>query len=380
MDDDIEDLYLFSLGKSNFSTVAEFSTFIFYLLLSIAFILAFSYYILQVIVLSRWRQLYVVHLQRCWLPILSFSKWYRGKADLCSLLKSLYASAPIGSPYVGFYVGLRPALLVVQPDIVNLMLNLNFDHFTDRVNHLDTGRICSSLMFNTIFLADHIRWQALRPPIEPAMSTFNVRMMWKNVLNCFSMMSDDDFCKRRIALSVEKHISNVIKRIAFGIDVGSAFAGDIDWDPEKRTEMRSNAEVSMRYRNIGENSGEGDSYINAEQDPLPAEMSQPASFYCHGIAWLKESLRLSDVCTKWYGVPEWIQRFLTTFKVNKILEQYFYKTSRSVMRIRERALNYNDTDFMQMLLCLRNNGSIIGQEKFNFIIQPGISYFIFPRN
>lgn len=372
MDDDIEDLYLFSLGKSNLNPATELSAITFYVLLSLTIILAFYYYILQVIVLSRWR--------RCWLPILNFTKWYHGKADLCSLLKILYDSAPIGSPYIGFYVGLHPALLVVQPDVVNLVLNVDFDYFTDRVNQLNTGRICSPLMFNTIFLADHIRWQAMRPPIEPAMSTYNVRMMWINVLNCFPMLCDDGFCKRRIAYNVEKHISNVFKRIAFGIDVGNAFASDIDPEQlENITETRSGAEESIYYRNIGESSVEGDFYLNAEQDPLPVESSQPASFYRENIAWLKESISHADLYAKWYGVPEWIQRFLTSFqrylisvKVNTKLEQYFYNISQSVLQIRERSPNHYDTDFMQLLLCLRNNGSIMDQEKFNFINQSGI--------
>lgn len=372
MDEDIEDLYLFSL-MANLNKESQLSTYVFYFLLSMIIILAFGYYILHAIVFSRWRQINVVHLHR-WYPILNFSQWYRGGIDLCSLLKDLYDSAPIGSPYVGFYVGLRPFLLVIRPDVVNLMLNLNFDHFTDRLHHLNKDRTCSSLMFNTMFLAGHRRWKALRPSIEPAMSTFNVRMMWNNVLNCFPMMRykldvpcvrhDTDFCKRRVANSVEKHISNVIKRIAFGIDVGNAFSDDIDCVPEQLenpTESRSSNEESLV---------EGHFSINAKQDLLLAETSQSASFYQQGIAWLKESVRLSDVFAKWC-VPEWIQRCLTSFKVDTKVEQYFYKTSRRVLRIRESTLNYKDTDFMQILLCLRNNDSIMNQENFTFTDLPG---------
>lgn len=125
-------------------------------------------------------------------------------------------------PVVGFYLGLKPALLVRDPEIIRNILIKDFGSFFNRGLYSDEK--IDPLTGNLLFLNGE-KWRHLRSKLSPAFTSGKLKAMFSTLVEC------GDSLQKHIAQLVDtqqlievrdvfaRYSTNVIASVAFGIEI-----------------------------------------------------------------------------------------------------------------------------------------------------------------
>ncbi|XP_014242313.1 cytochrome P450 6k1-like [Cimex lectularius] len=99
-----------------------------------------------------------------------------------------------GEPYIGFYEGSRPVLMIQDPDILRSVMSSNFDHFVDRGAPIVNKYPHIAKM---MLILNGKEWKQVRSIVAPAFSTGKIRKM----LDTIELSSQD----------LKQYITKIIK-------------------------------------------------------------------------------------------------------------------------------------------------------------------------
>ncbi|XP_031629073.1 probable cytochrome P450 6d5 [Contarinia nasturtii] len=224
-------------------------------------------------------------------------------------------------PFLGVYGIMRPILFVKDPQLVRTILIKDFAHFSDRGVHCNEDYDPLSAH---LFALPGKKWKNMRAKLTPTFTSGKLKAMFSTIVNCGSTLHSylDNLVSENEPLHIReisaRHSTNIIASVAFGIDV------DCINNPDN--EFRENGRKFF-----------ASTFMNGIR------------FFIRFIApKLMPILRIK-------GIPSDVEDFIKTL-VKQNLEY------------REKN-NYSRKDFFQLLIQLRNGGTVQLDDEWSTVIK-----------
>lgn len=224
-------------------------------------------------------------------------------------------------PFVGVYGVFRPILFIRDPELVRTILVKDFAHFSDRGVHCNSDY---DPLTAHLFTLTGQKWKNLRCKLSPTFTSGKLKAMFQTFVDCGSTLQVylENLINKNEVLDVReiaaRHSTNIIASVAFGIDVD--------------TITNPNHVFRENGRRIFE------------------------STFLNGIRFfLKFIAPKLLVMFRIKAVPMEVERFIKTI----VRENLDYREKNNVSR----------KDFFQLLVQLRNGGSVQLDDQWNTIVK-----------
>ncbi|XP_031625573.1 probable cytochrome P450 6d5, partial [Contarinia nasturtii] len=233
--------------------------------------------------------------------------------------KNIYNSTK--EPFIGIYGILRPMLLVRDPELVRSILVKDFANFADRGVHSNEDY---DPLSGNLFSITGQKWKNMRSKLTPTFTSGKLKGMISTLNECgFKLQKHlDKLAAKREMLDVREvsacHSTNVIASVAFGIEINCL--------ENPNNEFRVNGRKALDQ-----------SFMNVIRGLI--SFVQPK---------LMSILRLKSV--------------------NSDVERFIMSVVKDNMEYREKN-NVSRKDFFQLLLQLRNNGTVQLDDKWETVIK-----------
>ena len=178
-------------------------------------------------------------------PFGTFTPIVLQKSSFGDHFTQLYNQYYKDNKLVGTYAGLRPSILVCDPEIVRLMFIKDFQHFRDRGVYIDEVR---DPLSGHLFSLRGEKWQNLRGKLSPTFTSGKLKSMFSTIVDCGAPFekyinekaSNGEVVEMREVLA--QYMTNVIASVAFGIDI------DCVGNPDQ--EFRRIGRMVMNFFNV----------------------------------------------------------------------------------------------------------------------------------
>lgn len=224
-------------------------------------------------------------------------------------------------PFLGVYGVLRPILFIRDPELMRTILIKDFAHFSDRGVHCNEDYDPLSAH---LFTLTGKRWKNLRAKLSPTFSSAKLKAMFNTFVDCGATLENylEHLIEQNELLDVReisaRHSTNIIASVAFGIDV--------DTISNPNHEFRENGRQIF-----------ASTFLNSIR------------FFLKFIApKLMLILRIK-------AIPQNVENFMKSL-VKRNLE---YREKNNVSR----------KDFFQLLIQLRNDGTVALDDQWNTVIK-----------
>lgn len=224
-------------------------------------------------------------------------------------------------PFLGVYGILRPILFIKDPELVRTILIKDFAHFSDRGVHCNEDYDPLSAH---LFTLTGSKWKNLRGKLSPTFTSAKLKAMFSTFIDCGSTLQNylENSINKNEVLDLReisaRHSTNIIASIAFGID--------IDTISQPNHEFRENGRKIF-----------ASTFLNAIR------------FFLKFIA--PKLMLIFHI----KAIPSDVEHFIKTV-VKKNLE---YREKNNVTR----------KDFFQLLIQLRNGGTVQLDDQWNTVIK-----------
>lgn len=132
-------------------------------------------------------------------------------------MRNLYFQSK--EPFVGFWIGDRPYLLLRHPDILKTILIKDFNYFTDRTaaqNYRD-----DPLGSDILFIAKNPSWKNMRTRVRPLFSSGKIKQMFPLMYE--SAMDMETFLMNQVKINPEYDSKVLCKKLAVDVISTCAF-------------------------------------------------------------------------------------------------------------------------------------------------------------
>ena len=186
----------------------------------IAIIISISYYYVHK-TLKYWDRRGIVTAPSSF-PFGSFTPIVLQRTSFGEHFTKLYKEYHNDNKLIGFFTGMRPSILVCDPEIVRLMFIKDFQHFRDRGMYVDEVR---DPLSGHLFSLGGEKWQNLRGKLSPTFTSGKLKAMFSTIVDCGEPFekymgekaSNGEVVEMREVLA--QYMTNVIASVAFGIDI-----------------------------------------------------------------------------------------------------------------------------------------------------------------
>ncbi len=248
------------------------------------------------------------------------------------LMTSFYNKMKGNGPFCGIYFFINPVILATNLDFVKNVLIKDFSHFQDRGVYSNER---DDPLSAHLFSLEGSKWKNLRSKLTPTFTTGKMRFMFPTIVevasefqNCLSNMIDDNE-ELELKDVLARFTTDVIGTCAFGINCNSLK------DP--------NAEFRVKGKKVFD---------------LPRNRAIKQVF----MSTFKDLARL-----------------LRIKAIHDDVSQFFMKIVEETVKYREEN-NVKRNDFMDLLIQLKNHGSIdgdeVGQVTLNEIAAQAFVFFL----
>lgn len=168
---------------------------------------------------SYWQRCGIVALRPSF-PFGNFGNAFMQKCTLGQLMQHFYDSTT--EPFIGVYAGVRPMFIVRDLELVQRVLNKDFNYFHDRGFMSDES---VDLLTNQLFMVRGERWKQLRVQMTPAFTSGKLKAMFSTLLDCTGPLQEylDKFVDRNESVEMRdlaaRFATNIIASTAFGIEI-----------------------------------------------------------------------------------------------------------------------------------------------------------------
>lgn len=153
-------------------------------------------------------------------------------------------------PFIGIYSILRPILVVRDPELIRSIIIKDFQYFSDRDVHCNEDY---DPLSGTLFAVSGQKWKNLRGKLSPAFTSGKLKAMFSTLLDCGSTLQChlDKYADKGHLLDVRdvaaRHTTNVIASVGFGIDVDTVSNPNHDFRAIGRQIFEPNLTNSFRW-------------------------------------------------------------------------------------------------------------------------------------
>ncbi|XP_047118299.1 probable cytochrome P450 6a14 [Schistocerca piceifrons] len=167
---------------------------------------------------------------RPWTPFGNCYKSILQKQMLSEDLDELYRQFR-DKRYVGYYRGLEPRLLVIDPNLIRQILVKDFDFFTDR----EPVPLDDPILEGQLFFMKGDRWRRLRNKLSPLFTSGKLKNMFQTLNECGSEMVEvlADAAREGKVLQFREvfalYTTEVIATLAFGVKLNCQRNPDCDF-------------------------------------------------------------------------------------------------------------------------------------------------------
>lgn len=224
-------------------------------------------------------------------------------------------------PFIGVYGFLRPILLINDPELIRSILIKDFAHFADRGVYCDAEKDPLSAH---LFALSGQKWKNLRGKLSPTFTSGKLKAMFSTLLDCGSTLQNylENLTEKGELLDVReisaRHSINVIASVGFGIDVDTISNPKHEFRETLRKVFASNCWNAIR-------------------------------FFLKFIApKLMSILRIKTVDAE-------VEKFIMSI----VKENLEYREKNNIVR----------KDYFQLLVQLRNNGTVQLDDQWNTLIK-----------
>lgn len=125
-------------------------------------------------------------------------------------------------PFIGVYGALRPILVVRDTELIHRILIKDFQHFVDRGVHCDEDYDPLSAH---LFAMTGQKWKKLRSKLTPAFTSGKLKAMFTTMVECGSSFQKhiDDLVKINETIEIReiaaRHSTQLVASVAFGLDI-----------------------------------------------------------------------------------------------------------------------------------------------------------------
>lgn len=220
----------------------------------------------------------------------------------------------LGAPVGGFYIALKPELMLVDIDIIKSVMIKDFQHFTDRGNFVDEK---NDPLTGHLFALPGLKWKSLRTKLTPTFTSGKMKMMFQTVVDTSKELQVimDEKSNLGAPLDIKdilaRFTTDVIGSCAFGIDCNCLRTPDTD------------------FRKYG-----------------------ALSFSPQGVDMLRQLLAIT---------APWVMSTLKIRGINKDISEFFLNLVKETVDYREKN-NVFRKDFMHLLIQLKNRGKVTEDE------------------
>lgn len=180
-------------------------------------------------------------------PFGNFTKTFMQTASMAELTAELYESTD--SPHIGFYGGLRPMLLIRDPNTVQRIFCKDFQHFQDRGLH--TGPGYDPLSENLVNLSGE-KWKNMRTRLSPTFTSGKLKAMFATMVGCGEPLQQYlEKCSEKQEPTEMREVAasfatNIIASVAFGIDINCIENPDLSFRKFGRKIFEQSINNSLR--------------------------------------------------------------------------------------------------------------------------------------
>lgn len=186
-----------------------------------ALIATVLYYVVEYLY-SYWRRRGVTNLQPIF-PFGHFGATFRGKVSMGEQIASIYNKTK-DLPFTGVYLSVIPALIVNDPELVKHVLIKDFQYFHDRGIHSNEER---DPLSGNLFSLPGEKWKNLRAKLTPTFTSGKLKQMFKTLTDVGVVLDGyiDNVASQKEPIEIRdlfaRYTTDIIASVAFGIDVDS---------------------------------------------------------------------------------------------------------------------------------------------------------------
>lgn len=268
-------------------------------------------------VYSYWRRRGVPFLTPSF-PFGNFGKNFMQKLSLGEQIEEIYRST--SDNFIGIFGVLRPTLIVRDPVLIRNVLIKDFQHFTDRGVYVDLE---NDPLSGHLFSLEGDRWKNLRSKLTPTFTTGKMKAIFSSLLECKNPLQQHISKLANANETVEvceliaRFTTNVIASVAFGIETDCLADPNNPFRKNGRKFFASNLKNAFR-------------------------------FFCFTVY---------PTLLKWSGIH----------LMDRDVEEFFFDMVKQTLQLRENECVVRK-DFFQLLVQLRNTGSVQMDDEFKTII------------
>lgn len=248
-----------------------------------------------------------------------FKPVFTQKESTGDLITRLYKTTD--QPFAGIYGLMHPMLVIRDPELIQTILIKDFSNFTDRGLHVDESY---DPLSGHLFALPGQKWKKLRAKLTPAFTSGKLKGMFPTLIDCGTNLQNylEKVAEKGELLDVREttasHTINVIASVAFGFDVDTI------------------SEPTHEFRVYGRKIFES-SYKHLIRDLITLIQPQLLSY-----------LRIKSV--------------------DSDVEHFIKSIVKQTLEHREKN-NVTRKDFFQLLVQLRNSGTVQLDDQWETIIQ-----------
>lgn len=300
---------------------------------------------LNYIILNYWRDLNPN--RSIWTRLMGTYRWFHGMRNESLIAKYHYHNGNTDLDFEGFYIGWQPALLIRSSiKARQLFFGPSGHRFIDAVTNDEyRNRYKSSILFSSLHMTNAPRWRNdfLRNSMKNVFSNVNLTAMWSTVMNYMPYLCNRhelncpihlENCQLTAMDTIQRHVFNVMGALLFGRSENAFGCGQ---HPHDRQGISETADTRL---------------------------------YDKCMLWFQHAAKMSTFFIENEADTAGCccnrrQEMLT---IDEELEDNLMQMMEDVMTKRENATENREEyrDVMQLLLCLRNNGTIEQEDMFSF--------------
>ena len=189
------------------------------LLTILLILISISYYFIHR-TLTHWRR-HGIPSANATFPFGSYLDVVLQKCSIGDAMKLLY-NKHRSERFIGIYTGLRPDLLLCDPELIKTVFIKNFAHFHDRGLPVDESY---DPLSGNLFSLRGEKWRVLRGKLSPTFTSGKLKAMFSTLVECGGPLQNymDEIVAKGENIEIREvlaqFMTNIIASVAFGINI-----------------------------------------------------------------------------------------------------------------------------------------------------------------
>lgn len=166
------------------------------------------------------------------------------RRSMGQLLQDLHEAS--SSPYTGFFILDKPALIIKDPEIIKQILVTDFKFFDNR--SIDGNISADPLGSSTLFVLNNPEWKKVRMMVSPVFTSAKMKFMSKLIQQ--SGLKLEDYVNKLCTKNLKIDVKHICQRYTLDTVISAIFGTDPEAFSTEKSEILKNAFMIFDSSNI----------------------------------------------------------------------------------------------------------------------------------